>query len=156
EWLADAKSLDSLESLSLDEPTADGLRALGGARWFRNLRSLRVWINSRDVFKSIAEFPRMPNLVSLTLNGVTVASTAAMRKFVTSQSFPRLGRLEIDYGRLEPEHVQLLARAPWPLRHLEINDCDIRKAGAEALADAGFAESLRVLELYDCEITAGG
>jgi hypothetical protein len=79
-----------------------------------------------------------------------------MRKFTTSHSFPRLARLEIRDMRISPQDVELLARGPWPLRHLKLSDCDVRKAGAEALANAKFAESLRVLELPECNITAGG
>ena len=154
--LVKAQHLGALEALLLDYPSAAALRALGEARWFRNLRVLRVWLDNRDALKAVAEFPRMPNLVSLALNGSIGPTTAAVRKFASSGSFPRLAKLEISHARLAPEQVALLARGGWPLRHLKLNRVLVRKAGAEALAAAPFAGTLRVLDLADCEISAGG
>jgi uncharacterized protein (TIGR02996 family) len=154
--LARSPHLTALEHLSLDYPSAPGLKILGSARWFRNLRALRVWMDSRDALKAVADLPPMPNLVSLSLRGDVVPPAAAVRKFATSGSFPRLARLEFENTRLAPELVAVLARGPWPLRHLVLNYVPVGKAGAEALAAAHFAETLRVLDLTGCDITAGG
>jgi uncharacterized protein (TIGR02996 family) len=156
EWLAEAKSLDGLTSFMIDSPGAAGLRLLAGARWFRNLRSLTVWADGRDEFKAVAELPAMPNLVELTVAGDVVPTAVAARALAASRSFPRLARLQFEYVKFSPEHVALLAGARWPLRHLQLKGCAVGGAGAEALADAAFADSLRVLELEDCAITAGG
>jgi uncharacterized protein (TIGR02996 family) len=155
--LARAECLDGLESFCLDYPTPLGLRPLAPARWFRNLRSLELWSDSRDALKALAELPAMPNLVSLRLRGTSAVPTlAAVRKFAASDSFPRLARLDLDNARLTPEQVAVLARGAWPLRHLRLRHAAVRKPGAEALARAPFAGTLRVLELPECEITAGG
>lgn len=153
--LARSKHLNALESFSHDRG-GSALKALGEARWFRNLRALRVSLDNRDTLKALAELPTMSNLVSLTLDGSVNPTPAAMRKFAASRSFPRLARLEIAHVRLAPELIALLARGPWPLRHLVLRRVIVRKAGAEALAGTAFAEALRVLELPDCDITAGG
>jgi uncharacterized protein (TIGR02996 family) len=154
--LARTPHLTALEHLSLDDPSAPGLKILGSAHWFRDLRSLRIWMDSREALRAVADLPPMPNLVSLSLCGAIAPPAAAVRKFAASDSFPRLARLEFANTRLTPELVAVLARGPWPLRHLMINGTPVRKAGAEALAGARFAETLRVLDLADCEITAGG
>jgi uncharacterized protein (TIGR02996 family) len=153
--LAKAKHLGALESFS-HNLTAPELKILGEARWFRNLRALKVSLYDRDTLKALGELPTMPNLVSLALNGSASPTSTAVRKFAASKSFPRLGRLEITDVRLAPELVALLARGAWPLRHLLLRYVNVRKAGAEALAGAAFAESLRVLELPNCDISAGG
>ena len=154
--LAKSDGLGGLESLTLDYPSPAALKPLGEARWFRNLRSLKVSTNDRDVLRMIAGFPRMPNLVELSLLNSSPPTTAVMRKFAASDSFPQLKRLEFGGVRLTPEHIAILARSSWPLRHLKFFNVGVRKPGAEALADAAFAETLRVLELPTCEITAGG
>lgn len=154
--LAKSVHLEALESLALDYPSPAGLVSLTKARWFCNLRSLRIWSDSRDAFKVIAAYPEMPNLVELIFRGSTVPTVAAMRKFVASDSFPQLKRLELMSPRLTPEHIAVLARGSWTLRHLTLNRVGVYKSGAESLAKAAFAESLRVLELPECEITAGG
>ena len=154
--LARAEHLNSLETLSLGYPSPLGLKPLGEANWFRNLRSLQLWMESRDAMKAVAELPEMPNLVSLSFRGAVAPTAAAVRKFAASDSFPRLARLEFDNMRITPEVVATLARGPWPLRHLKLSHLAVRKAGAEALAASGFAETLRVLELWNCDITAGG
>ncbi|MBN9121375.1 MAG: TIGR02996 domain-containing protein [Planctomycetes bacterium] len=154
--LAKARHLGALEHFSLDYPTPAGLKPLGEARWFRNLRSLQMWLDNRDTLKTIAEFPVMPDLAALALHGGVAPTAAAVRKFAASGSFPRLAKLELTHTRLTPELVAVLAPGEWPLRHLRLNRVSVRKAGAEALAGAAFAGTLRVLELSDCEITAGG
>jgi uncharacterized protein (TIGR02996 family) len=154
--LAKARHLGSVEYLSLEDPSPAGLKALGGSRWVRNLRSLRMWLDGRDALKALAGFPPMPRLVSLDLSTSVNPTAASLRKFATSGSFPKLMKLEYSGSRLAPDLVALLADGVWPLRHLTLRSVMVRKAGAEALADAAFAGSLRVLELEGCEITVGG
>ncbi|HEY1188921.1 MAG TPA: TIGR02996 domain-containing protein [Gemmata sp.] len=154
--LAQAQNLGALESLALDEMTPAGMKTLSAAKWFRGLRALRLWMNNRDTLRALSELPPMPHLVELELAGEVVPTVAAVRRLVAADSFPRLARLDLERVHLTPEMFAVLARAPWPLRHLRVSDVAIRKAGAEALAGAAFAGSLRVLELRDCKITAGG
>jgi len=155
--LAKATGLGSLDTLEVDSAGRDGMKILASGRWFRNLRVLSIWLGGNVAMKSLAELPSMPNLVLLRLNGIGSPSQTSIRKFAASDSFPQLAHLAIDSTeRLSPELITLLARGSWPLRHLRIQGIAVRKAGAEALANAPFAETLRVLELDDCEITAGG
>jgi Leucine-rich repeat (LRR) protein len=154
--LAKAEHLASLEDFMLDYPSTPGIKHLGNASWFRNLRSLHLYMDSRDTLKAIAELPKMPNLVSLKLRGSVTPTVAALRKFVASNSFPKLAALEFPNSHLTTDQVALLARGSWPLRRLKLRHMPVRKAGAEALARAPFAETLRILELPECEITTGG
>lgn len=154
--LAKASHLNTLEALALDQTAPAAMKALAAARWFRDLRELRLWMNTRDTFKSLGELPPMPHLAALTLFGHLAPAAAAFRRFVASGSFPRLGYLELAHLELTPELVAALGRAPWPIRHLKLHGVELRKASVEALAGASFAPSLRVLELSDCGITAGG
>lgn len=144
------------DTFALDFPDADGVRLLAQAKWFRNLRSLRVWVDNRDTFRELADLPAMPNLVSLEVLGGVTPTTAAVRRFAASRAFPRLARLEFVHTRFAAEHLAALCRAEWPLRHLRVSSVALRKAGAEALAGAAFADTLRVLELPECEVSAGG
>jgi uncharacterized protein (TIGR02996 family) len=144
------------DELHLDFPTPDGLRALAEAKWFRRLRALQVWLDTPAAFKAVADLPPMPNLVSLGLLGGVTPSHPAVRKFAASESFPRLAKLELTHTRFAPDQLAALARAEWPLRHLRMSGVAVRKAGAAALADAAFADTLRVLELSSCDIPAGG
>ncbi len=155
--LARSPYLRNLESLVLDYPpaSASGLETLAKSKWFRKLRRLQLWTSSEGL-RALADLPPMPHLVSLTLKGTSSASTAALRKFVNSSSFPALAHLELSGTNLSSEQVALLAKGKWPLRHLRLSHNEVRKAGAEALAKAPFASTLQVLELPACEITAGG
>jgi uncharacterized protein (TIGR02996 family) len=154
--LAKAAHLESLESFTLDCSEPAHLKLLGSARWFRNLRHLRFWMNDRDALKALADLPTMPNVVSLAVRGTVTPTAIAVRRFAGSESFPRLARLEINNSEFTPAHVALLAAGAWPLRHLKLEEVPVQKAGAEALAEAPFAETLRVLDLPECGITAGG
>lgn len=154
--LTKAVHLSALESFTFDYPTTANLKILGAARWFRNLRALRLWIDDRDALAALAELPPMPNLVALSVRGSGAPAATAVRRFAASDSFPRLARLTIEGVRLGPELVALLTAGVWPLRHLRLDSVPIKKGGAEALAGAAFAPTLRVLELLHCEVTAGG
>jgi uncharacterized protein (TIGR02996 family) len=155
--LARSRCLGNLESLVIDYPIpASAVKQFIGAKWFRNLRRLHLWTPTDDVFRVLADVPPMPRLVSLKLSATVGSSTAAVRRFAASESFPRLAHLDLTDTRLSPDHVALLARGNWQLRHLALGQTEVRKAGAEALAVSPFARSLRVLDLPECEITAGG
>jgi uncharacterized protein (TIGR02996 family) len=155
--LAASKYLGNLESLILAYPSpASGLKELAGARWFRNLRWLGFSNNIGDMFRVVGSLPPMPQLLSLSLSGSSATSSATIKRFVASESFPRLAHLNLSDARLQSEHIALLARGEWPLQHLELSQNEVRKAGAEALTKAPFASTLRVLELRECDITAGG
>ncbi len=157
EALAGSKHLGNLESLVLDYPVpAASLKVLIRAKWFRNLRRLNLWTGNGDTLRVLGEALPMPRLVSLSICGSHATRPASVRRFVASESFPRLMHLDVSGLRLPAEHVVLLARGKWPLRHLALTQNEVRRAGAEALAAAEFAPTLRVLELEQCEITAGG
>ena len=156
--LARSRHLGNLESLVIDYPiSARAVKQFIGAKWFRNLRRLQLYSGAGgDMFRVLADIPPMPRLVSLTLLGSCSESTAAIRRFAASESFPRLASLNVAGTRLSSDQIALLARGNWPLRHLDLGQTEVRKAGAEALAASPFARSLRVLSLPECDITAGG
>jgi uncharacterized protein (TIGR02996 family) len=155
--LARSRSLKNLEYFGLDYPVSTpALKALCRAKWFRNLRRLNLWLGGADTLRELAESPPMPRLVSLALRGSTNATPTALRRFAASDSFPALAYLNIDNQNLTAESVAILARGEWPLRHLNLSNSAVRKAGIEALTAAPFAPTLRVLELSECEIAAGG
>jgi uncharacterized protein (TIGR02996 family) len=156
--LALSPYLGKMESLVLDYPpvSAATVRTLGRAKWFRHLRRLQLWLGRGDVLRALAELPTMPRLVSLTLRGPLTASLAAIRRFAESTSFPRLAHLDLTDCGLSPDHVALLARGGWPLRHLQLGRNEVRRVGCEALAEAQFARRLRVLDLRGAEVTSGG
>ena len=156
--LALSQYLGKMESLVLDYPLVGpaAVRALGQARWFRNLRRLQLWLDREDVLQAIADLPPMRRLVSLKLNIAPATSLAAFRRIVESDSFPRLAHLDLSTCDLSPEHIALVARGRWPLRHLEIGRNKVRRAGCEALAAAPFARTLRILDLRGAEVTSGG
>ncbi|MCI0702164.1 MAG: TIGR02996 domain-containing protein [Planctomycetia bacterium] len=154
--MAKATNLGSLETLVMDSPSRVGIKPLTSARWFRNLRSLQLWLIGNDTMKSVAELPLMSRLVWLSVRGSITPSQSAIRKLSATHSFPQLARLHLAHMRLSSEMIEILSRAEWPLRHLRLESIRVQKAGVEALADAAFAETLQVLELIDCEITSGG
>ncbi|MFO0825527.1 MAG: TIGR02996 domain-containing protein [Gemmataceae bacterium] len=155
--LAESPHLGNLESLVIDYPiSAKALNHFHGVKWFRNLRKLHLWSGRGDLLRTLSDFPRMPLLTSLTLNGGLAPSLATMRRFAASNTFPKLAHLEVSGTRLQPEHIAILAKAKWPLRHLVLDQATVRKVGCEAIATATFARSLRVLSLRNSEVTAGG
>jgi uncharacterized protein (TIGR02996 family) len=156
--LALSPYLGRMEALVLDYPpvTAATLRTLSRAKWFRNLRRLRLWLGRGDVLRALAELPPMPRLVSLALNVSPGTSAAAFRRFAESASFPRLAHLDLTNCGLAAEKVALLARGRWPLRHLQLARNEVRRGGCEALAAARFAPTLRVLDLRGAEVSSGG
>lgn len=156
--LGRSRHLTALESLVLDYPAlgADQVRALGRARWLRHLKRLHLWIEDGAALDAVAELPRLPRLVSLTLRHSVVPGAAALRRFVNSRSFPALAHLDLSGEHLPPDKVALLAQGQWRLRHLALDRNEVRGAGCEALAAASFASTLRVLGLRECDITASG
>jgi uncharacterized protein (TIGR02996 family) len=155
--LALSPYLRKMESLVLDYPpvSAGMVRALGRARWFRNLRRLQLWLGRGDVLRTLAELPVMPRLVSLTLR-MPATSSAAVRRFTESESFPSLAHLDLTDCTLPTEQVALFARGRWRLRHLRLGRNEVRRVGCEAIAAAPFASSLRVLDLRGSEVSSGG
>ncbi len=162
--LARSHYLSGLESLVLDFPpagmtvakTARAIKALGRAKWFRNLRRLHLCLRNGDTIGAVGDLPPMPRLLSVTLSGEADGSPAALRRFASSRAFPNLAHLDLSNTRLAADHIELLARGQWPLRHLQLARNEIRKVGAEALTSAAFAPTLRVLDLRGCAISAGG
>jgi uncharacterized protein (TIGR02996 family) len=150
--------LRKLDSLVLDYPSvsASTIRALAGAKWFRNLSRLQLWLGRGDVLRALADLPTMPRLVSLTLRGSLTASLASTRHFAESRAFPRLAHLDLTDCGLSPDQVAIFARGRWPLRHLRLGRNEVRRIGCEAIAAAAFARKLRVLDLFAAEVTSGG
>ncbi len=154
--LAASKYLMNLESLDIDYPiTAQAMKHFQTAKWFCNLRRLHVW-GGGDLFRMLADSPPMPRLVSLSVGGAMNPSLATVRRFASSTAFPRLAHLRLTGTHLQPPQIALLAKGRWPLRHLDLQQNEVRKAGCEALAAAPFARTLRVLSVTDCEVTSGG
>ena len=156
--LALSPYLGKMESLVLDYPpvSAATVRALGRAKWFRNLHRLQLWLGRGDVLRALAELPTMPRLVSLTLRGPLTVSLASVRRFVESKAYPRLAHLDLTDCSLSPDQVAIIASGTWPLRHLQLGRNEVRRIGCEALAHASFARKLRVLNLRGAEVTSGG
>jgi uncharacterized protein (TIGR02996 family) len=156
--LALSPYLGRIESLVLDYPPVSPatIRALGRAKWFRNLRRLQLWLGRGDALHALADLPPMPRLVSLTLRGPLEASLASVRRFAESDSFPRLAHLDLTDCILTVDQVALFARGRWPLRHLQLDRNEVRRVGCEALARAPFASTLRVLDLRGAEVSSGG
>jgi uncharacterized protein (TIGR02996 family) len=153
--LAKASHLGSLEAFAGSVRTPDDLAALAAGRWFRDLRELNLWLNDRDALTALADLPPMPNLVALTVRSATAPTAVGARRFAASRSLPHLARLELDNRGLSPELVARLAAGEWPLRHLKLDHIPVQKVGAEALADAPFADTLAVLDLAGCGLGAG-
>jgi uncharacterized protein (TIGR02996 family) len=159
--LARSRYLSALESLTIDYPAlgAAEIRALGRAKWLRNLRRLQVWIENGLALEALADLPVMPRLECLTLQVASPSSfgpAAKVRRFVASRSFPNLAYLNLAGCHLPPDKLALLAEGRWPLRHLVLTGNEVRRQGCEAIVAAPFAATLRVLELRDCEIAASG
>lgn len=156
EVLAGSKYLRNLEELTISYPiTAKAIKAFGQSRWFRKLRRLHICLGLGDGLRALADLPAMSRLVSLTLSGAPEPSTATVKRFAACRSFPALSHLYLDQTHFSSEHIALLMRGRWPLRHLRIFKSDVRRMGVEALVRAPFAPSLRVLELRGCELMAG-
>jgi uncharacterized protein (TIGR02996 family) len=157
EVLARSPYFRNLESLTIGYPmSAKSVKAFGRSKWFRKLRRLHLWLGIDDGMRALAELPSMPHLQSLTLSGSESTSLATMRQFASSRAFPSLTHLDLSQCQLSAEHIVMLSRGRWPLRHLRLYQNEVRKTGVEALIDATFAPTLRVLELPWCDITVGG
>jgi len=158
EALARSPYLSNLESLTIKYPiSARSIKSFGRSKWFRKLRRLHLWLGIGDGLRALADLPPMPRLMSLTLSEESEATTpATMRRFATSSAFPALVHLDLSETHLSADHIAMLARGRWPLRHLRLFRNEVRKTGVEALIDASFAPTLRVLELPWCELTAAG
>jgi uncharacterized protein (TIGR02996 family) len=156
EVLAQSPYLRNLESLTIGYPIgARSVEALGRSKWFRRLRRLNLWLGPDDGFRALAALPAMRRLISLTLGGAE-STSAGVKRFAASASFPALAHLDLGETHLSTDQVVALARGRWPLRHLRLRQNEVRKAGVEALVVSPFAPTLRVLELPWCEITASG
>jgi uncharacterized protein (TIGR02996 family) len=156
--LARSRSLSALEELTIDYPAlgAEEIEALSRAKWLRQLRRLHVWIGNGPALEALAELPRLPRLECLTIRISRLDSSAAVRQFVASRSFPKLAYLNLSGCHLPPDKLALLAAGRWPLRHLVLSRNEVGRLGCEALVAAPFAKQLRVLELSDCAISARG
>lgn len=155
--LALSPYLGKVESFVLDYPpvSAATIRALGRAKWFRNLKRLHLWLGRGDVLHALAEMPVMPQLVSLTIR-MPAPSLVSMRRFAECASFPRLVHLDLTDCGLSPDLVALISRGRWLLRHLQLGRNEVRRVGCEALAAAPFAATLGVLDLRGSEVSSGG
>jgi uncharacterized protein (TIGR02996 family) len=158
EALARSPHLKNLECLAaVGNPiSARAIKAFGESKWFRKLRRLHLWLGNDSGWRALADLPRMPRLISLTLNGSESIASAAVKRFAASNAFPALAHLDLSQTHMSADQIALLARGRWPLRHLRLSQNEVRKTGVEALVGASFASTLRVLELPRCEITAAG
>ena len=155
--LAQSPHLRNLESLAITHPvSASSLEVFGQSKWFRKLRRLHVSFRLDDGFRALANLPALRQLQWLRVSGAEFTSTAAMKRFAASRSFPALAYLDLSETQFSMDQVIALTRGKWPLRHLRLRQNEVRKAGVEALSAAPFAPMLRVLELPWCEITSSG
>lgn len=123
---------DRLEdfNLSLSGVSLAGLELLAKSRWFSQLRKLHLGSN---------ELP------------------AEAMNILAKVRFPNLQELRLGFNPLGSSGVQKLLAAAWcsGLRVLELWDCQIDAAGAQALADAKLPE-LEELELADNPLGSAG
>lgn len=148
-----------LEAFSLDAGRVDaaGMRTLGRAAWFKNLRELYIDRGLTDEpFAALAGLGPFPHLHTLDLSHDSLA-VASWEAFARSKAFPRLKSLDLTHTDMSRGRMAALASATgFALHALNLFSCAIGDSGAAALAQAPWAESLRVLNLKGNNLAARG
>lgn len=140
---------DDLEwfSPTCAEITPAGVRALGGANWFRRLRSLTLVDLPNPAFEGLARLAPFPRLHTLDLSD-SMFSEASWQSFARARTFPVLSKLVLDEGDLSAgQFAELAGASGFDLRVLGLRECGIPPGSGAVLASAPWADSLRVLDL---------
>lgn len=130
------------------EITPAGVRALAGADWFRDLRSLTLDEDLSDpAFEALARSAPFPRLHTLDLSQ-NMFSEATWQAFAKSRAFPALGKLLLDESDLSHgEFAALTGASGFDLRVLSLRGCGLLPGAGAALAAAPWADGLRLLDL---------
>jgi hypothetical protein len=146
---------DNLEWFSpmCDEITPAGVRALAGANWFRNLRSLALEDLSNPAFEALTRLAPFPRLHTLDLS-CSMFPEATWQSFARARTFPALSKLVLDEGDLSAgQFAELAGASGFDLRVLGLRECGIPPGSGAVLASAPWAGSLRVLDLSNNALT---
>lgn len=124
-----------------------GARALGGAGWFRGLRSLAFDDLPDGAFGALAQAGPFPRLHTLDLSHGMYSETT-WRAFAAARAFPALKKLALDECDLSRGDFAAVAGVGgFELRALGLRGCGLWSGAGAALAAAPWAGSLRVLDL---------
>lgn len=156
--LAGATHLVALEEFvaNCGDLSVDGLRALAGAPWVRNLKRLALTGVTEPLLEALCAQPPFPRLGALDLsdNALRAAGVALL---VRSKAFPHLIELNLARNTFGPEGIGALVRAKqWKLAALDLRACGLRTAGAVALAGWKGLSGVRVLDVAANAIGAKG
>lgn len=127
--------------------TPAGVRALGGASWFRELRWLELEDLSDPALEALTRSAPFPRLHTLDLSRNTF-SEATWQSFAKSRAFPALSKLRLDESDLSHgEFAALTGASGFDLRVLSLHGCGLLPGAGAALAAAPWADGLRLLDL---------
>jgi uncharacterized protein (TIGR02996 family) len=128
--------------------TPAGVRALGAAGWFRNLRALTLDdLPDAAALEMLGRLGPFPRLHALDLTQ-SLYSEATWRAFAASKAFPALQKLTLERSDLSRGEFAALAGAGgFALRALNLQACGLLPEAGAALAAAPWAGSLRTLDL---------
>jgi uncharacterized protein (TIGR02996 family) len=147
--LSGAKHFGALEEFvgNFGELSADGLRALAAAPWFRNLKRLALDRVEPHIFEALCALPAFPRLIALNLSDTELRADG-VAALVRSKAFPHLLDLNLARNAFGAAGVEALARAKqWKLAALDLRACGLRTAGVAALAGWKGLSTVRVLDV---------
>lgn len=137
--------------LSSSQLRAEHVKALQRNAVVRRLRGLRLAYNDLAGAEVIDAIAPMEHLEVLDLNTTKpgVAGLAALAQLALPLRFLKLYQCEVD-----DDQLRALAKAPFPLRRLDLAYGSFTAAGIEAIGNAGWP--LETLELWACKIGDAG
>jgi Ran GTPase-activating protein (RanGAP) involved in mRNA processing and transport len=155
--LAQSSALPKLQGLRLVDARLGprGVEALADAPWLEGLRGLALGQNQLGTagVKRLAALP-FGALRSLELPREMIAGAA--RALAESPSLSTLVSLDLLGNSVGSQAIEALGKAPWRLRHLNLDLNDIGVAGARSLARCAELSSLRALHLMSNQLGAPG
>jgi uncharacterized protein (TIGR02996 family) len=134
--------------LGFSQLTPSSVAALGGGRWFRNLRQIDFHDNlAPEAFEGFCRLPAFLRLQTLSFESSSFP-VSAWRTFARSQAFPHLRNLALHETDMSYGEMQALAGAATiPLASLDLSLCGIGDEGVKAMIEAPWAGSLQSLDL---------
>jgi uncharacterized protein (TIGR02996 family) len=160
--LAGSPHLGRVERLALgsDGPSPAAVRALAGAGWFRDLRSLTVHDLPAGSLAELGRAGPFPRLHTLHLRGGGSGNqvpVAGWQGFARSAAFPALAGLGLGNSDLSGGRAAGLFEGRWPrLAHLDLSYCAVGNDGAAGLAAAPWLGGVRWLDLRANLLTPAG
>lgn len=149
--LGEATNLPRLESLviELHECTAQGVAdfvASPLAQRLRGLSFLHGGVNDAVII-ALANGPVLPQLRTLDFAHNAVEERGA-KALAQSESFPNLVSLNLPGNPIGPRGIRALAKdAKWPLRELNLYNCNADTSAIRALVRSPLMDSLQILDL---------